>query len=513
MSQIKVICARGETVLLNRREFLSTGVAAVAAAQLPANAEAPKQKKQPNVLYVFDDQHRAVSLPGEPFAAVAAPNIDKFRRDNMSLDTCISNFPLCCPYRAVLASGKYSAVNGVMGNSQSLQTSELSIHKAFKHNGYRVGYVGKWHLDAGVCEKDTCGWTPPGPRRFEIDDWHIWDNTNSHYACYTFDEKGNRVVAKHWAPIDMTDQAIGLLGEYKKLPEDQPWFLTLSYNPPHPPFDPPDAERNQNPENMQKYRPNVQVPGDAPWLQSTDKFHHAMQGYIGGITGIDEQFGRLMKALDDSGMAGDTIVVFTSDHGEMLGSQGRHGKVVPWDESNHVPFMVRYPGVTPKGGSTKQLFAAIDIYPSLCGMAGIPVPEHCQGHNLSDMWRGRKVANAPDHVFIQNGGSTEKAGHAESGGKKHKRAQAANGSPASGAGSESEEDGGAHPYRGVRTEQWTYTVAPNGRWLLYDNVADPYQMKNLAQDSTHKELMDGFDVKIKAWLLMTSDPFHFPAIA
>jgi arylsulfatase A-like enzyme len=487
---------------MNRREFLSNSVAAGVVGHLPPG-KAKAAKRQPNVLYVFDDQHRAVSLPGEPFAAVAAPNIDKFRRDNMSMDLCISNYPLCCPYRAVLASGKYSAANGVMNNSIGLKTTEFTIHQAFKKSGYHVGYVGKWHLNGD--HDGGFAWIPPGPKRFDIDDWHIWEATNQHYKCFTFDEKGNKITTKNWAPMDMTDQAIGLLQKYKEMPLDKPWMLTVSYNPPHPPFDPPQAERNENPVNMQKYRPNVKISADnaTPWLKNADAFHHAMQGYIGGITGIDEQFARLMKALDDSGMAGDTIVVFTSDHGEMLGSQGHKGKVLPWEESNHVPFMVRYPGVTPKANSSKELFAAIDIYPSLCGLAGIPVPEHCQGHDLSDLLRGKKMKNVPDVVFIQNGGISESPAHADGGGRKRKKAAAED--------ADDEESGTSHPYRGVRTVQWTYTVAPNGRWLLYDNLADPYQMNNLIGDPKHKEMMAGFDTRIKAWMKSTGDPFEWPA--
>ena len=226
-----------------------------------------------------------------------------------------------------------------------------------------------------------------------------------------------------------------------------------------------------------------------------------MQGYIGGITGIDEQFERLLAALEQSGQAEDTIVIFTSDHGEMLGSQGHKGKVVPWEESNHVPFVVRYPGVTPRGGNCKNVFAAIDIYPTLCGLAGVPVPAHCQGKDLSILLRGKKMAHAPEVVFLQNGGV-----HAESkptgvGVRRRNRA----------GGDEDEGGERPRPYRGVRTQQWTYTIAPEGRWLLYDNIADPYQMTNLVADAKHKKLMDTFDLQIKAWIQSTGDPFAFPA--
>ena len=229
---------------MNRREFISSGVAASVAWRL-AEAKGKRPIKRPNVLYIFDDQHRAVSLPGEPFAAVAAPNIDRFRRENMSMDTCISNYPLCCPYRAVLMSGKYSAANGVMNNEIAMKYSEFTLTKAFKGAGYRVGYVGKWHL-AGAHD-DGFQFIPKGPGRFEVDDWHVWENTNDHYKCFTFDpDTGQKITAKNWAPVDMTDQAIDFVKARGAEHADQPWILFVSYNPPHPPFNPPDAERSAN---------------------------------------------------------------------------------------------------------------------------------------------------------------------------------------------------------------------------------------------------------------------------
>jgi arylsulfatase A-like enzyme len=484
---------------MNRRNFIKAGaVASVAAGVKPAAALQPsKPAKRPNVLYIFDDQHRAVSLPGEVFSQVQSPNIDAFRRANFSMDQCISNFPLCCPYRAVLMSGRYPAENGVVNLAVPLNTSEFTLTKAFKASGYRTSYVGKWHL-AGDHD-DHFKFIPPGPGRFEVDDWHAWENTNNHYACYTFNpDTGEKIPATDWAPVNMSDQVIGLLkaraAESAADPDAKPWFMMLSYNPPHPPFNPPEDDREANPVNMQKYRPNVKVGAGGPrWLGSQESFHKAMQGYIGGITGIDTEFGRVLKALDETGHAGNTIVIFTSDHGEMMGSQGKGGKILPYDESNRVPFAVRYPGVTPRGGSSDALFAAVDIYPTVCGLAGIPVPEHCSGKDLSGIMRGKKM-KTPDTVFLMGApGDDDGSGRADTPAKAYAVSR-------------------KNPlyYRGVRTARYTYAVRENGRWLLFDNAADPYQMKNLAGDPAHKPLMDSFDVELKAWMKKTGDPFVYP---
>ncbi len=475
---------------MDRREFVRTGVVASLGAKLPPKGKGPA--KRPNVLYVFDDQHRAASLPGEVFSQVQAPNIDRFRRDNFSMDQCISNFPLCCPYRAILMTGRYSPENGVVNLAIPMKTSEFTITKAFKASGYRTGYVGKWHL-AGDHDNHF-GFIPPGPRRVDIDDWHIWEDTNNHYKCYTYNpDTGEKITATEWAPVNMTDEAIGLMKTYAAEP-DKPWFMMVSYNPPHPPFNPPQNDRDANPMDMQKYRPNVKVgAGGPPWLDSPDSFHRAMQGYIGGISGIDTEFARVLKALDDTGQADNTIVIFTSDHGEMMGSQGKGGKILPYDESNRVPFLVRYPGVTPKAGSSDALFAAVDIYPTVCGLAGIPVPDHCSGKDLSGVMRGKKM-KTPETVFLMGApGDDDGSGKADTTAK-----------------AEVFDRKSPLYYRGVRTARYTYAVREDGRWLLFDNTVDPYQMKNLANDPTHKAVMDGFDTEIKGWIKKTGDTFTYP---
>ena len=478
---------------MDRRTFVKTGVGASLGVAVRDASAAPK-RKHPNILYVFADQHRAVSLPGEPFSHVAAPNLEKFRAANMSMDQCLSNYPLCVPYRSILMSGRYPAQTGVLDNAHFLPTSEFTITKAFKASGYWVGYVGKWHLKQP--DDATAVFISNGPYRFQIDDWHVWDNTNDKYHCWTYNhETGEKIVATKWAPTNQTDQAIELMNGYAKNPE-QPWMLFISWNPPHPAYNPPQEDRDKNPIPEIKLRPNVKMEpkSETPWMRKDPNFHTAIQGYEGGITGVDGEFGRLLTALDATGMTDDTIVIYTSDHGDMLASHGRTGKVVPHEESCHVPFMIRYPGVTPQGASSKELFAAINIYPTLCGMAGVPVPASCAGRDLSGLLRGRKHVDAPDHMFLMAGAG---------GARTHDVL-----------GEHEDADSPTRPphYRGLRTARYTYAVSQESRWLLFDRQEDPYELKDLSSDPQHAELMQGFDEKIKVWLKQTGDAFVYPKL-
>jgi arylsulfatase A-like enzyme len=489
---------------MNRREFLKTGTAAAVATATKRQAKAKAKTRRPNVLYVFSDQHRASSLPGEPFNQAVAPNIEAFREQNCSMERCVSNYPLCSPHRAILMSGLYSQQNGVLRNVDTLDPNVCRpLGETFRSAGYHTGYVGKWHIHGqeSINRADE-DFIPKGPYRMGFEDWHVWADTDDHYHGWTFNpDTGEKIQPEGWGPVNMTDQAIDFL---KAQPKDEPWFLVLSWNPPHPPFDPPADDQAPYPADQIKFRPNVRVQPDASdphkGVRSDTALRKSAQGYMGGITGVDKEFARVLQALQETGQAEDTIVVYTSDHGEMMGSQGLMGKRVPYEESCRVPFIIRYPGVTPNRHKSGILFSSVDIYPTLCGIAGIPVPQHCAGRDLSDVMRGHRIEE-PEHVFMlsQNQGRAARA-NAENAGTGKDGARAAGGG-----------ESGCPNYRGVRTKTHTYVVADTGRWLLYDNISDPYQMKNLVGDSDQQLLMEALDAKIEAWLYSVKDTFPYAA--
>ena len=453
---------------MDRRTFLKQGVAAGVATAMQAETKPPSARRPMNVLYVFSDQHRAASLPGEVFNQALAPNLDAFRHRNFSMERCISNYPLCAPYRGIFMSGTWPYQSGMINNGGQLGNRFPSIGDTFARNGYHTGYVGKWHLSA--TDDD---FTPPGPHRQGFEDWHVWCSTDHHYTAYTFDQHtGKKIAPTGYSATHMTDEAITFVNGQKQT--EKPWFLVLSWNPPHPPFDPPKEQRDLYNPGALKLRPNVQIQGK----EHLDTLRKLEQGYYGAITAIDLEFARLMKALEDSGQADNTIVVYSSDHGEMMGASGWMGKRLPHDESCHVPFFVRHPGVTQPGSKSDILFSSIDIYPTLCGLAGITPPKHCGGTDFSAAVHGKNVPS-PDAVFLMN--NTKRG----------------------------ERDGHPPDFRGIRTQTHTYAVAGDGRWCLYDNGKDPYQIKNLVRDPDYKPLMAQFDKQITTWLKTASDPFQF----
>ena len=484
---------------MERREFIKSGAAVALGGLAPGRNPMGKIRRPPNVLFAFSDQQRAVSFPGEPFNSAIAPNLERFRRESFAMNACISNYPLCTPYRGMLMSGRWPHQTGMTHNGAHLSPDERTLGHLFHDAGYRTGYVGKWHLHGEDDAEST--FIPPGPLRLGFEDWHAWSMTNNHYHSWTYDPiTGERIYPEGWNATRMTDQAVAFI---ESRPADRPWFLMVSWNPPHHPYNPPDAEQNLYAPEKLELRPNVRlslkglkVTGTDHALTSDEALRTQMRGYLGGITGIDAEFQRLLDTLEKTGQAQDTIVVFTSDHGEMIGSHGRTGKSVPFEESCRVPFMVRYPGATVRGASTKRLMSTIDIYPTLCGLAGIPVPGHCAGKDISAAMRGEKCVT-PEMVFLL---------HQLSGGDgRHDRFL-----------SQDEETArlqlSVHPpsYRAVRTEKHTYAATKEGRWLLFDNIADPYQMQNLAGKPEMRALMDEFDKALAQWMKKTGDDFQLP---
>lgn len=491
---------------MDRRQFIQAGVAAGVMSATPGLASTKQPAKRPNVLYVFDDEHRFHSMPGQPYSdPVNAPNLDAFRNANFSMEQCISNYPLCSPHRGILMTGLWPFQNGITRNWLELGTNFESIGDVFDKAGYRTAYVGKWHLSGPGHDR---AFVPPGPHRQGFQDWHVWGAVDKHMNySFTFNpDTGEKIQPMGYQATLMTDQAVKILHEKY----DKPWMMIVSWHPPHFPVDDaPEEDESYFADKAVTLRPNVKTGisdrGPVRSQPAIEKFH---QGYYAHIRAIDREFGRLLKALDDTGQAENTIVIFTSDHGEMAGSHGRMYKQVPHEESVRVPFFIRYPGVTPKGQSSDTLFASIDIYPTLCGLAAIPVPTHCKGRDFSATMRGHSTRPS-EVVFLINQGVEHGEGVA---GSEDSAAERAPESPPQAHPKGPGPDGGGYAppnYRGLRTQTHTYAVAKDGRWVLFDNVTDPYQQRNLINDPKQKELMARFDRLIEAWLKDADDPFDY----
>ena len=385
---------------------------------------------------------------------------------------CISNYAVCSPMRAMLLTGRWpydqktlDGSPGMIDNDYRLSPDQTCIGHVFRNAGYRTGYVGKWHLGGRRAEP------------FGFDHSLIWTHTNDHWHSAYHPATGKPVRATEYNARLMTDQAI----EFFEGNRRDPFFLMLSWNPPHSNFlDPPREKKALYPNAASlPDRPNVRL-ANAP--RRKRRHLATYRGYHAHVSAIDDELGRVMRCLNELHLADDTILVYASDHGSMLASHDVGGKRQPFEESIRVPFIVRWPGRIPAASRPAPLFGAIDMFPTLCALAGLPVPSHCAGQDFSPWLRGGHGPD-PESQFIMHISKR----HA-SGGVKHP----------------------APLFRGVTTGRWTYAAYPDRPWCLFDNQEDPFQLDNRIDDPALRPVRERLHAMTGDWVRIAHDPIHLP---
>ncbi|QDV05090.1 Arylsulfatase [Planctomycetes bacterium Poly30] len=363
--------------------------------------------QRPNLLVLFPDQFRAQAQGHRGQDPVHTPNIDRLAAEGTDCVRAYSNSPICSPARAMWQTGRYPFSNGVISNCHSgharygiyLKESERCLSDVLSDVGYEVGYIGKWHLDAPtepfVSAPEAWdghvwdAFTPPGPKRHGHAFWYSYGGFNDHLRPhYWRDDREDRVEFQGWSARHETDVAIDFLRNPGGTQRDaaRPFALTLSWNPPHPPHDQVPEEylehyRHCTPRELLR-NPNVEGAASPAEIARACA---SVQGYFGAITGIDDQVGRLLACLREEGLEENTLVVFASDHGEMMGSHGRMQKGSFHEESTGIPFLVRQPGRIPAGRRCEVLLGMPDVMPTLLGLLGLgaEIPASVEGQDLS----------------------------------------------------------------------------------------------------------------------------------
>lgn len=400
--------------------------------------EAHAPKRRPNVLFVFSDSHRAMDTGCYGSESVATPRLDAFAAQGVRVATCISNTPVCRPYRASLMSGQYARHHGLLTNvsernesveGRQWQAGERALlGVAFRDAGYRCGYVGKWHLGEMAL-------APGDPRRLGFDDgWCTALKPVHDYKSWTYATGVDTHVSGEgsFRPAFERERVLGFIDEE----DDRPWFAVLSWGPPHEPFTPPAAFVRKQPEVLPA---NVNTP------EARAMARENLPGYRGLIEALDHEFGLLLEALGERGLAEDTLVVYTSDHGHQLGSHSLAGKEAPFDESTRVPLLLRWPGRLAAGRVHDGLVSAPDLFPTLAGLCGVTVPDGPVGADRSLELTGEGLHTGLQAAYL------------------------------------SAYDTSLVPWpgwRGVRTERHLYVCTQVGPWLLFDLAEDPFQLHN-----------------------------------
>jgi len=487
---------------MNRREFIKKTSAAAGAIglSLPGSAfgaSGSAGKDKPNIIFIFADQLRSHALGCYGNEQLKTPNIDRLAKEGVKFTNAISTAPVCGPFRGMLMTGNFPMKNGMVLTDHFLRNPTPYFAEACKSAGYRTGYVGKWHLDG----YDRSGYIPPERRRgFEF--WRALECTHSYFKSkyYHQDEKQPRT----WEGFDAIAQTDAAC-EYIASQKTDPFCLFLSWGPPHDPYKAPAEYMKRFEGKKIKMRDNVNdfETAEKMWRECdtavardglrrarkrnrarlSDKKSNAQilkdyRGYYAAIETLDDCTGKIIAQLQKTGQLDNSIIVFTSDHGDNLGSHRQIGKQLPFEESISVPFMVRYPKKIKSGTETDAMLAPVDIMPTVLSLAGVPCPK-VDGKDISSAAMG-KDADMQDAVLIMKSIPLSVN-------------WIVNGNGA---------------WRGVRTKRYTYARKSSNKkpWMLFDNLSDPYQLKNLVDDPAHASLLKKLKKKIDELLVEAGDP-------
>ena len=413
-----------------------------------------------NLIFVFADQWRAqaTGYAGDP--NVRTPHLDRFAAQSLNAVNAVACCPVCSPYRACLLTGRYPLTHRIIVNDQLLSGEFVSFAQALGAAGCDTAYIGKWHLHGGGRTNFI-----PREHRLGFRFWKALECTHDYNnSCY-YGDTDEKLVWEGYDALAQTREACRYIREERD--PRRPFALFLSWGPPHNPFETaPEQYRRMYEPGKLALRPNVPP-------EAQDRARRELAGYYAHCSALDDCFAMLLKQIEDSGLAGSTVVVFTSDHGDLLGSQGVYRKQHPYDESILAPFLARVPGAAPRVMTTP--LNAPDLMPTLLKLCGVPVPPTVEGEDLSAILLGRRPDQ--DRAALI---ACYKPFHEWRNGRE---------------------------YRGVRTARYTYVRDLNGPWLMFDNLGDPYQLRNLVDSAEAADLRRELERKLNDQLQAARDEF------
>jgi arylsulfatase A-like enzyme len=409
------------------------------------------QAKKPNVIYILTDQWRSTALGYEGNNIVKTPYLDKFSKEAVNFKNTVSVCPVCTPYRASLLTGRFPTSTGMFMNDLYLPSEELCMAEIFKDAGYKTAYYGKWHLDGHGRSNNV-----EPERRQGFDYWKVLECSHDYNNMAYYENEDPEIkLWEQYSPFAIVDDAKQYLDGMVK--DENPFLLFISLATPHFPHH----------TALEDYK-QLYPPSDLELRKNADedKFpdvRKELQGYYAHCTATDKAIGNLIQKIKDLGIYDNSIIIFTSDHGEMMSSHGVRPKEkqVAFDESVKVPFLIRYPNIGNSAG--KQTYTPIntpDILPSMLSLADIDIPDCIEGEDISSVVKNPTKQKDRAVLFM---------------------------SVCPFAGTHFDE------YRGVKTKQHTFVKSPDKALMLFDNIADPFQLNNLVGKPEHKKLQNKMD--------------------
>lgn len=430
---------------------------------------------KPNIIFFFSDQQRWDTAGCYGQKMDVTPNLDKMATDGVKFEYAFTCQPVCGPARACLQTGKYAAETGCFINGIALPLEERTIAKIFNEAGYETAYVGKWHLASTKNECDFATKAVPPERRGGYKDYwmaaDVLEFTSHGYDGYVYDKDMNRVEFKGYRPDCITDFALNYLRNKKS---EKPFFMFLSHIEPHHQND---RNRYEGPNGSKEKFRDYEIPSDL--VGTEGDWRENYPDYLGCCNSLDYNLGRIREELENLGIADNTVIIYTSDHGSHFKTRNDEYKRACHENCIRIPMVAYGPGF--KGGKTvEELVSLIDLPPTLLACAGIEIPETMKGRTLQTLVNGNST-DWPQEVFLQI--SESQVG------------------------------------RAIRTKKWKYSVRAEGKDgragassdvytedFLYDLENDYDERNNLVSDPTFIEVRRQLAERLKKRIAKAGDP-------
>ena len=446
----------------NRRTFLQVSAAGLAAAAMPSRGQA----RRPNLLLLHCDQLSAWALscyaaertgvPNYGVTLVQTPHLDQLAAEGARLTNFFVTSAVCTPSRGCLFTGRYPHAHGSYSNNIPLNRDEITIGQALKDAGYATGYCGKWHLDG----EPRPGWMAP-ERSMGFDDcrymfnrghWkQIFEADDGTPSVETYTEMGDE---QSYTTDYLATRTIDFIGRHTA----EPWCWVVSWPDPHTPFTvraPYDTMYSPDdmvvPHTFEPYQEGKRTIDEA-------EVRRRKAAYCGLVKCIDDNVGRVMAELRRTEQLDETLIVFTTDHGEYMGEHDKWGKNQWYRTAYQVPFIVRYPKSIPAGAVVRQMVGSVDVMPSLLTLLGVPQTGREQGRDAAALLRGQP-AEWVDEQQIHH-------------------------SSLAGA--------------GLFTPEWELVLRRDQPSMFFDRVRDPEQTINLATSPEHQPMIQSMSARILA---------------
>jgi len=503
---------------MNRREFvkaISIGAAGLAAQGCagPTRSASSRKRSKPNLLFIWTDQQRADTMAVYGNTKIHTPNLNKLAGESVVFEKAYVTQPVCTPNRSAVMTGLWPHTSGCTANNIPLPLDIPCLPELVNDPDYRTAYMGKWHLcDEIFVQHSFEEWVA-------IEDNYIKyyrkgrdQSKRSHYHHFLIEhgykpDNGNkfsrsfaaRRPIEHCKPKFLELKACDFLRRNR----NEPFMLYINFLEPHPPyFGPLDKEHNPEkvdlPANFRDpleenepllYRLKRQKCRDK-YGKEAETIRELIARYWGLVTQVDMSVGAILKTLDDLGLTDNTIVVYTSDHGDMMGAHNMVGKTVMYEEAVRIPWLMRIPQMRRTAHPINNSVSHIDMVPTVLELMGSEADENFPGQSLIPLLKGGKVAE--DHVFIEWNPSGKNVTVKNDGASLASREELAR--------LENE-----HTRTVVSPDGWKLCLSDADKCQLFNLQKDPGETTNLFDSGLYRDVIGRLTGKIHEWQESVND--------